>query len=267
MRRKSWNLRIGAFLCGLMLVLFVMSFIWLPYDPDAMKGSEKFMAPCLKHIMGTDNFGRDIFSRVLRALQNSCLISFLTVAIGGSIGVLVGAITGYFGGIVDEILMRINDVITAFPNVLLALVVVSLLGTGEKNVILALAVVFIPSFARITRGEFLKYKNKDYVKTALLAGAGPFRIMFFHIFPNIRRTLLAAIMIGLNNAILAEAGMSYLGIGVQPPDASLGCMLADAQTYLYKAPWYILFPALVMILLLLGLTLFGEAKQEEGRDA
>ncbi|MGN0297757.1 MAG: ABC transporter permease [Lachnospiraceae bacterium] len=253
---------IGAALCALMAFLFLMSLVYLPYDPDAMSGSEKFMPPSFAHWMGTDNFGRDIFSRLLRALQNSCRISFFTVMAGGGIGVLIGALTGYFGGFADELLMRINDVITAFPSVLLALVIISLLGTGERNVILALAIVFIPSFARVTRSEFLKYRNKDYVKSAKLAGASPLRIIFFHIFPNVCSTLLTSVLIGLNNAILAEAGMSYLGIGVQPPDASLGCMLSDAQTYLYKAPWYMLFPALTMILLLLGLSLLGDSRKE-----
>ena len=208
--------------------------------------------------MGCDNFGRDIFSRVLKGAQTTLIVAGGTVLIGTVFGVLIGAFTGYFGGLLDEGLMRVMDALFAFPSLLLALVFVSLFGSGTYQVILALGIAFIPSFSRIVRSEYLRCRNLDYVKSARLAGASHLRIMFVHILPNIYTVLLSSIMIGFNNAVLAEAGLTYLSIGVQPPDASLGEMLSNAQTYLFSAPWYALGPGITMVLLILGFSLMAE---------
>ncbi len=175
-------------------------------------------------VFGCDHFGRDVFSRVLKGTGTTFLVAAATVVLGGGTGILVGAFTGYFGGWADEILMRFNDAVFSFPHILLALVFISILGSGKYNVILALAVIFVPSFARITRSEFLSQKEMDYVKSARLMGVSHLRLMFVHILPNTLPAVLSMTAIGFNNAVLAEAGMSYLGIGVQPPDASLGIM-------------------------------------------
>ena len=177
---------------------------------------------------------------------------------------MIGAFTGYFGGWLDEVLMRFNDAVVSFPSILLALVFISILGPGKYNVILALAVVFIPSFARMTRSEFLSQREMDYVKSARLMGVPHMRIIFVHILPNVLPTVFATAAIGFNNAILAEAGMSYLGIGVQPPDASLGRMLSESQTYLATAPWCALFPGIAVILLALGFSLMSDGLQKKG---
>lgn len=257
-KKHSLNFIIGGIITGIMMIMVIMGFFYTPYETTKMDSKNKLAAPSLQHIMGCDNFGRDIFSRVLEGLGNTFLIALATVAIGVTVGIIIGAFTGYFGGWIDEVLMRINDVIFAFPSILLALVFVSLFGTGKYNVVLALGIAFVPSFARIVRGEFIKYKNMDYVKSAKLEGVGDLRIMFVHILPNTRTVLLSSIIIGFNNAVLAEAGMSYLGIGVQPPDASLGCMLSEAQSYLFSAPNYAIFPGLMIILLVLGLSLLAD---------
>ena len=186
------------------------------------------------------------------------LIAVGTVLIGGGIGILIGAVTGYFGGWLDEIIMRINDVVAAFPSVLLALVIISIWGTGKYKVMIALGIAFIPSFARIVRGEFMRCREADYVISAKLIGVSTPRILFVHILPNILPALLSALTIGFNNAVLAEAGMSYLGIGVQPPDASLGRMLAESQTYLASGSWCAIFPGVFIVLLVLGVGLLGE---------
>jgi len=196
-------------------------------------------------------------------MGNTFIISLSTVFIGVTSGIIIGAFTGYFGGWLDEVLMRIIDVIFAFPSILLALVFVSIFGTGKYNVVLALGIAFIPSFARIVRSEFIKYRDADYVKSAKLSGAGDLRIMFVHILPNTLTVLLSAVMIGFNNAVLSEAGMSYLGIGVQPPQPSLGYMLSEAQTYLFSSPGYAIFPGLVIILMVLGFSLLAEGLKEE----
>ena len=178
--------------------------------------------------------------------------------IGVFFGVLIGAFTGYFGGWLDEVLMRINDVVFAFPSILLALIFISLFGPGKYNVVLALGIAFIPSFARIVRGEFIKYRDMDYIKSAHLAGVGNLRIMFVHILPNAVTVLLSSVMIGFNNAVLAEAGMSYLGIGVQPPEASLGSMLSEAQELFVLGSELCDFPGLMIILMVLGLSLLAD---------
>ena len=210
-KRKKWNgyLAAGLFMTGLAVFLGILGYFWTPYSTTAMSAAEKFTAPSMHHIFGTDNFGRDIFSRVMQGLGTT-------------------------------------------------LVIISLLGKGRQNVIIALGIVFIPSFVRIVRGEFLRLRDADYIKRARLMGVSRLRILFVHILPNIFSVLLVSVMIGFNNAILAESGMSYLGIGVQAPDASLGMMLSDAQGYLQTAPWYALFPGLAIVWIVLGFSLLGE---------
>jgi len=260
-------LRAGLLLTGFLAAAILLGVFWTPYDPNAISGAEKRLAPCLAHIMGTDNFGRDIFSRVLKGAGTTFGIAISTVAVGALCGIVIGAVTGWFGGVVDELLMRLNDALTAFPSILLALVVLSVLGPGKTgHVVLALGVVFIPSYARLARTAFASAREMNYVKSARLMGVSTLRILTVHILPNLLPVLLPALTIGFNNAVLAEASMSYLGIGVTPPDASLGYMLSEAQGMLTMAPWYALNTGLVMILLVFGAGLIGEGlqRQEKG---
>ena len=256
--KTNIRLIIGISLLALIVLLVVFSLIVEIYDPNEVNYSEMMEKPTLKHFFGTDDYGRDIYTRVMRGAATTFGISLFTVAMGAVVGTVIGALTGYFGGIIDEILMRVNDCLASFPSILLALVVVSLLDKGTWNICIALGIVFIPSFARIMRAEFLKEKNKDYVLNARLMGASHLRIIFKHIFPNTLPILFSGILVGINNAVLAEAGLSYLGLGVQPPDPSLGRMLSEAKTFLLNAPWYELYPCLVMILFILSLTLISD---------
>ncbi|MBQ3548479.1 MAG: ABC transporter permease [Oscillospiraceae bacterium] len=258
LKQRNTSFRIGLCIAACIAAMALVGYVWTPYDPDMIIGSEKFLAPSLRHLFGTDNFGRDIFSRTMVGIGTTFFIAVGTVFIGGVVGIIVGAFTGYFGGVVDEVLMRINDALTAFPNILLALVFIAVLGFGKYNVILALGVAFIPSFARVVRTEFARHRNMNYVKSARLMGAGHLRIIFRHILPNTRGVLLPALMIGFNNAVLAEASMSYLGIGVSAPDVSLGYMLKEAQSYMLTAPWYVLCVGLVIVLLILGVSMMGD---------
>ena len=268
MKRYHAYTKIGGIISAVMILLILIAAFWTPYDTAAMDSSAKLAPPSFAHLLGTDNLGRDIFSRVLDGAGTTLTIAVLTVAAGAFFGILIGAFTGYYGGPLDNILMRICDMITAFPSFLLALVIVSVLGSGKYHVVLALGLLFIPSFARIVRGEYARAATQAYVDNARLMGAGPLRILFVHILPNIRSVLLSSIAIGFNNAVLAEASMSYLGIGVQPPDPSLGRMLTEAQTYLLSAPWFAVSAGSVIILLILGFTLLGEGlSKEAGRNA
>lgn len=259
MRKGNWLLTAGLALTGLLAALILLGFFWTPWDPNAMAAGPKFDPPSLAHWMGTDSFGRDIFSRVLKGAGATTSIALVTLSIGAVCGCLAGALTGYFGGVVDGLLMRLNDTLTAFPSILLALVVISILGPGKKiNVMIALGVVFIPSFARVTRTAFASLRDVNYIKSARLMGASPARILAVHILPNTLPVLLPALTIGFNNAVLAEASMSFLGIGVTPPDASLGYMLSEAQGMLFAAPWYAAGTGLVIVWMVFGVGLLGE---------
>lgn len=261
--KKTGNLFLyaGGAISGLMTALIVLGYFWTPYDPTAMDASAKFQPPSLAHIMGTDNFGRDIFSRVIDGAGTTFLIALCVVAIGCVFGVLIGSLCGYFGGLPDLILTRVCDSITAFPSFLLALVIVTIMGKGTYNIVFALGILFIPSFARTVRGEFARCRELNYIKSAKLMGAGSFRTMFIHILPNTFSVLFTAITIGFNNAVLSEASMSFLGIGIQPPFASLGSMLSDSQNYLRSSPWYALGAGAAIILLILGFSLLSEGLQ------
>lgn len=261
-KKKSFNFIWGCILTGFTFLLVIWGMTGTPCDPDAMDNSLKFATASFKHLMGCDNFGRDILSRVLEGVGNTFIVAAGTVLIGTAAGTILGGICGYFGGFPDEILMRINDAVFAFPGIFLALVVICLIGPGKYNVIVALGIAFIPSFARIVRSEFLKQKNMDYVLSAKIMGAGSMRIMFCHILPNALPVILSSVVIGFNNAVIAEAGLSYLGIGVQPPDASLGAMLSEAQSYLYNAPFMAVFPGIVMVMMILGFGLLSEGLRE-----
>lgn len=251
---------VGGAISAVMVLLIVVGYFWTPYNPTAMD-SEKFLTPSWQHLLGTDNFGRDIFSRVLDGAGTTFFVGVCVVAIGCVAGIIIGSLCGYYGGLPDVILTRVCDSITAFPAFLLALVIVSIAGHETYNIILALGILFIPSFARIVRGEFARCRELNYIQSAHLMGAGGLNIMFRHILPNTVPVLLSAVTIGFNNAVLSEASMSFLGIGIQPPQASLGSMLSDSQTYLHSAPWYALGTGAVIILLILGFSLLSEGLQ------
>ncbi len=253
-----------TFILGLSIVCFVVIFVILgairtPYDPNEMNTQLKNAPPSSLHLFGTDNFGRDILSRVMVGSKTTFFVALFTVLIGGGIGTIIGAITGYYGGLLDEILMRINDGLASFPSILLALIIVSIVGPGTYNIIIALGILFIPSYARVIRSEFITIKEKDFVKNARLMGANDFRIMFVHILPNTKPILMSSLSIGFNNAVLAESSLSYLNLGVQPPDASLGRMLSEAQPYIFTAPWYVIFPGIMIILTILGFSLLNDS--------
>ena len=256
--RNNPELYAGALISAIMLLIIISGTIFSPYDPNAMSASDKFAAPSMAHPLGCDNFGRDLFARLSIGGATTLLVATLTILMSLTLGIIIGAFTGYYGGVVDEILMRFNDAVLAFPSILLALVFISQFGSGTWKVIISLGIVFVPSFARIVRGEFLRCRNLDYVRSARLMGAGDIRIMFVHILPNTLPVVLSSAVIGFNNAVLAEASMSFLGIGVQPPASSLGRMLSDAQAFLFSEPSYAIYTGSMIALLILGFSLLGD---------
>lgn len=257
---KDFNFTLGLILTAIVLIPAIIGIFWTPYSTETMDNAMKMAGASLSHPFGCDNFGRDILSRVMAGTGTTLIIGLGTVFIGTLIGTIIGAFTGYYGGLVDDIFMRFNDVMFSFPSLLLALVFVAIMGSGRIQLLIALGIAFIPSYVRIVRAEYVRARNLDYVKSASLAGASDLRIMFVHILPNIVKVLINSILIGFNNAVLAEAGLSFLGIGVQPPAASLGRMLSDAQTYLFNAPGMALAPGLTLIVMVLGISLLGKSK-------
>ena len=257
----------GAFIMLAVIALIVIGMVWMPYEPTAMS-PDRLQGVSAAHLLGTDKMGRDILSRVMYGSRITFLVALGTMAIGAGFGILVGAVTGYYGGIVDEVVMRVTDGLFAFPTVLLALVIVSLFGSSTLNVMWALGIAFVPSFIRVARSEVIRCKHLDYVKNARLMGVRDARVIFVHILPNVSGVIMSNVMIGFNNAVLSEAGLSYLGIGSQPPYASLGQMISEAQEIFFTVPSAVLGPGMVIVLMVLGFSLMGEGlRAAEGRMA
>jgi peptide/nickel transport system permease protein len=231
---------------------------FLPYGINDMESGRRFLPPQGRHLLGTDNFGRDVFSRIVTGGRYTLLTAILTVAGSALAGSALGLASGYSGGIRDEIIMRIMDALSSFPGILLALVMVALLDNGQFTLLIALLVLFIPGFTRIARSGTLQYRRRDFVRAAEIMGASPFRVLFCHILPNLAPSLLSAAALGLSNAILAEAAMSYLGLGIQPPIPAWGRMLSESRNFLFNAPWCALAPGMMITLTVLAFHTLGE---------
>ena len=252
----------GSCMIGLMLLIMVVGFFYLPYDPDAMDTPNKLQFFSAAHSLGTDQFGRDILSRIMEGTRVSFLVGALTVVFGLVVGGTIGSIAGYYGGKIDEVIMKLIDTQMAFPGVLLALMLIAVFGNSLQNLILALGVMSIPRFARISRSGFIKYRDAEFIKAARSRGAGDGRIIFLHILPNIVPELIVTSSLGFAGAVMSEAGLSYLGLGIQPPTPSFGKMLSEAQAEILQAGWYVLVPAVAITLLVMGFNLIGDALQE-----
>ncbi|CCX38174.1 putative uncharacterized protein [Clostridium sp. CAG:1013] len=259
---RNKNFILGSSMVGLMVLLMVVGFFYMPYDPNAMDTENALQFFSLKHPLGTDQFGRDVLSRIMEGTRVSFLVGALTVVFGLLVGGAIGSLAGYYGGKVDEVIMKLIDTQMAFPGILLALMLIAVFGNSIQNLILALGVMSIPRFARISRSGFIKYRDAEFIKAARSRGAGDGRIIFLHILPNIVPELIVTSSLGFAGAVMSEAGLSYLGLGIQPPTPSFGKMLSEAQGEILKAGWYVLVPALAITLLVMGFNLIGDALQE-----
>lgn len=260
LQNKSFILGLG--MVGLMLLLLLAGFFYLPYDPDAMHTEQKLQFFSFRHPLGTDQFGRDVLSRIMEGTRVSFLAGALTVAFGLLAGGSIGALAGYYGGKTDEVIMKLIDTQMAFPGILLALMLIAVFGSGLQNMVLALGIMSIPRFARISRSGFLKYRDAEFIRAARARGAGDGRILFLHILPNVALELIVTCSLGFAGAVMSEAGLSYLGLGIQPPTPSFGKMLSEAQASILQAGWYVLVPAAAITLLVMGFNLIGDALQE-----
>lgn len=252
----------GGILLILFILLAVFSHVLAPYDPYYMDATAILQAPSWSHPFGTDNFGRDILSRVIYGSRISLYVSFVSVAVSTLAGTALGILAGYLGGILDFWLSRLTDVLFALPEVLLALVIMAILGNSLNNVVIAISIVYTPIFARVARGAVLTVRNLLYIEASRSVGVTHSTMIFRHILPNILPPVTVQITLSMAFAILAEAALSYLGIGCQPDMPSWGNLLSSGKTWMELAPWVAVFPGLAISTVVLGINILGDGLRD-----
>ena len=258
-----WTLLIGAVLAGIAVLAAALSFVWTPYAIDLMNVPGKLKPPSTAHWLGTDHFGRDILSMVMVGARTSIAVALVAVGIGMGIGVPLGLIAAANrGSWLDEVIMRGNDLIFAFPSLVIAILITAAYGPSALNAIIAIGIFNIPVFARVTRGGAMPIWTLDYIRAAQVSGKRKARISVEHILPNIANLLIVQGTIQFSLGILAEAGLAYVGLGAQPPVPSWGRMLADAQTFVTLAPHVAVIPGLCILMTVLGLNLLGDGLRD-----
>ncbi|MDR1704892.1 MAG: ABC transporter permease subunit [Clostridiales bacterium] len=263
--RKFWRRKTAIIALIFILMMFFIAVFGAslaPYDPKTYEYSNTLQPPSSAHLFGTDEFGRDIYSRILAGARLSLSVSLSAVTFSAVFGTVLGLISGYIGGLFDNIVMRVCDTMFAFPDIILAIAIVAILGPGLQNVIIAVAVFGIPSFARIMRGAMLALKQSLYVEAARSIGVKSSRIIFVHIFPGAFSTMLVNYSMRIGTAILAAASLSFLGLGAKPTDDEWGAMLSVGRNYLGTAPHAVLFPGLVIMLTVLAFNLLGDGLRD-----
>jgi ABC-type dipeptide/oligopeptide/nickel transport system permease subunit len=253
---------VGLIVITIAIVVAIGAPVLAPHDERAIAVRDKTQSPSLEHPMGTDNLGRDVFSRVLFGVRMSVLIAGSSIGAAALIGVLLGLISGYFRGWVDEAIMRLMDMLYAFPDLLLALALVATFGTGLEGLIIAIAIGRIPGFARVTRATVLALRENEYVDAARTVGLRDWQIIFRHILPNGIAPIIVMTSISLALAILVEASLSFLGLGIQPPTPSLGGLLKDALGFMEQAPWMAIFPGLAIAFIVFALNVLGDGLRD-----
>ncbi len=260
---RTPNLVLGLGLTLIFLVAALVSFVWTPYDVEALDIASKMKTPSSAHWFGTDHFGRDILSMIMVGARTSIAVALVAVGIGVGIGVPLGlSAAALQGSWLDELIMRGNDLIFAFPSLLIAILITAIFGPSALNAILAIGIFNIPVFARVARGAALNLWTREFILAARVAGKGPARISVEHILPNIMNLLIVQATIQFSLGILAEAALSYVGLGAQPPTPSWGRMLADSQTLISLAPHLAIFPGCAILLTVLGLNLAGDGLRD-----
>ena len=260
----SRNFMVGAVITAAFVLAALLSFIWTPYDPAMQNIPDRFQPPSPAHWLGTDHFGRDMFSMVVVGARTSMSVAFIAVTLGMAAGTPLGLLAAATrrGSLVDEIVMRGNDLIFAFPALLIAILITAIFGPGIINTVIAIAIFNIPVFARLSRGAALSLWQREFILSARVAGKGAVRISAEHILPNILNTLIVQATIAFALGTLAEAALSYVGLGAQPPIPSWGKMLADAQTTISLAPHVALVPGLAIVVAVLGINLLGDGLRD-----
>ncbi|WP_188067510.1 ABC transporter permease [Brevibacillus brevis] len=264
--RKRFLANKTAVFCSILLALLcltaVLAPVLAPHDPTQMFQDHRMEGSSGEFLLGTDQFGRDIMSRIIHGARVSLVVGLSAVLVSAVFGTLFGLIAGYFGRWIDGFIMRCMDVLFAFPEILLALAIVAALGPGTFNTIMAIGIVNIPIFTRTVRGAVLSIKNLEYVESARAIGASTPRILFQEIFPNVTAPLLVQSSLAISGAILTESALSFLGLGIQPPDPSWGGMISEARRYMELAPGMIIWPCIAMTVTILACNMFGDAVRD-----
>lgn len=261
--RLPVQLLLGVVLSGVFLMLALISLVWTPYDVADLVITKKFLPFSTEHLLGTDHYGRDMFSMIMVGARTSIAVALVAVGVGMALGVPLGLLAAANrGGLIDEVIMRGNDLIFAFPSLVIAILITAVFGPSALNAIIAIGIFNIPVFARVTRGGALSLWTQDYIMAAKVAGKKNARISVEHILPNILNLLIVQGTIQFSLGILAEAALSYVGLGTQPPVPSWGRMLADAQTFFYSNPMVAILPGMAIVLTVLGLNLIGDGLRD-----
>ena len=253
---------LGLAVTALLLLTAAVSLVYTPRDPLEMSMEARLEGPSESHPLGTDQFGRDLLSRIMVGSETSLLVGVIAVGIGMGLGVLLGILSGYFGGWLDETFMRLMDAVQGFPAILSALLITAVFKPSVVISMVAIGVAFLPVFARLTRASFLELRDRDFVLAARALGAGDAALIGRHILPNTLAPLIVQATISFPVAILAEAALSYLGLGTQPPHPSWGLMLREAQAFLGLSPWFAIFPGTAIALTVLGFNLLGDGLRD-----
>lgn len=261
-RRVPWNIALGLGLATIVLAAALLSPWISPFDPTRMAVGPRLAAPSANFLFGTDEFGRDLLSRVLTGARLSLGIGFCAVVSGLALGGLVGLVAAFSGRIVEAVLLRVIDVLYSFPDTLIALALVAFLGPGIVNAAIAIAISLVPFYARVAYGLAAAEQAKPYVEAARLAGINTGRLVRVHVMPNIGQSLIVMATLGFSSAILSAAGLSFLGLGVQPPSPEWGAILASGRNYITKAPWILIFPGLAICLTVLSFNLIGDSLRD-----
>lgn len=254
--------RIGAIILLLLIIIAIFAPLIAPFDPLQMGAGKNLQPPSTAHWFGTDEFGRDLFSRIIYGSRLTLMIGVIAVGISMTVGVLVGMIAGYAGGWIESILMRTMDVLFSFTETLIALAAVAVLGPSLTNAVIAVGVSSIPFYARVTYGAVLVEKNKEYFKAAQAIGAKHLRLIFRHLLPNILSPIIVVATVGVSVAVLSASALSFLGLGAQPPSPEWGAILAAGRDYFKRAPWVTTFPGLSIAITVLGFNLLGDGLRE-----
>lgn len=252
----------GTVLIGVMCLIALLAPVLAPYSAEAQHGDALLQGPSADYWLGTDNLGRDQFSRLLHGTRLAWLAGLSAVGIGATVGVVAGLVAGYYRGIADELVMRVADVIFAFPGLVFLILLVGVLGPSLRNALIAIGIGMAPAFARMTRGQVLSVKETEYVAAARSLGSSDVRIMFRYILPNIAATLIVQTSLAFSSAILIESSLSFLGLGAQPPAPSWGSMLNLSRQYMEIAPWLAIFPGLAVMLSVLGFNQLGDGLRD-----
>jgi peptide/nickel transport system permease protein len=253
---------VGLALVGLVVAVALTATWVAPSDPLKISISNRTKAPSSDHLFGTDQFGRDILSRIMHGAKVSLQVGIFSVLFGALVGILLGSLGGYFGGWLDSVIVLIMDTIISFPALLLAIGLMAVMGQGLGNIIVALAFISIPTYGRVVRGVVLSIREKEYIEAARTSGSSHLKIILLHVLPNAMAPVIVITTIGVANAILIEAALSFLGLGVPPPAPSWGSILADGRNFLTQAPWMTIFPGLAISVTVLGFNTLGDGLRD-----